>query len=291
MTNMRDSEEVISVLARAAQAMRSAEGRCGATQWLPQRGVLLATGDLHDNLQHLHAVQTLARLDESPDRHVILHELIHGETLTAGVDASYRMLVRVAEMVLQHPKQVHPMLANHELAQAGKWPITKGFGEQVQLFLDGLEWVFGDAATSVSDAVDDFIRAMPLVVRCANGVFCSHSTPAPFEQAQVDLTALDRELTADACAPWEGIAWRFTWGRGQEPESSTAFASALGANLMVCGHAPVEEGAEAVGPSLLLLNSDHARGVAVEISLEHPAPTAEELLSRVHYLALVGLPI
>jgi hypothetical protein len=284
----RDASAVSEVLLAAAECMRSADGRRGATQWIPSRGTLLATGDLHDNLAHLQAVLELARLDASPDHHVILHELIHGESLTGGMDTSYRMLVRVAELVLAYPTQVHPLLANHELAQACKLRISKGSGEQVQLFLDGLDWVFGDEAQQVSDAVDHFIRAMPLAVRTESGLFCAHSTPAPFEVEAFDVGALDRGLDPDRYDDHDGLAWQFTWGRGQTPESSRRVAERLGARLMVCGHAYVEQGAEAVSRELLLLNSDHARGVAVEIPLEGPVPSATELAREAVFLATVG---
>jgi hypothetical protein len=284
----RDAAAVTEVLLAAAESMRTAEGRRGATQWIPSRGTLLATGDLHDNLAHLQAVLELARLDASPDHHVILHELIHGESLTGGMDTSYRMLVRVAELVLAYPTQVHPLLANHELAQACKLRISKGSGEQVQLFLDGLDWVFGDEAQQVSDAVDHFIRAMPLAVRTESGLFCAHSTPAPFEVEAFDVGALDRGLDPDRYDDHDGLAWQFTWGRGQTPESSRRVAERLSARLMVCGHAYVEQGAEAVSRELLLLNSDHARGVAVEIPLAGPLPTATELAREAVFLATVG---
>ncbi|MBM4051220.1 MAG: hypothetical protein FJ270_00525 [Planctomycetes bacterium] len=284
----RDAAAVTEALLSAAECMRTAEGRRGATQWIPSRGMLLATGDLHDNLAHLQAVLQLARLDASPDHHVILHELIHGESLTGGMDTSYRMLVRVAELVLAYPLQVHPLLANHELAQLCKLRISKGAGEQVQLFLDGLEWVFGDEAQQVSDAVDRFILAMPLAVRSANGLFCAHSTPAPFEVESADMSALERELDRAGYADHDGLAWQFTWGRGQTPESSLRVAERLGARLMVCGHAHVEQGAEAVSPELLILNSDHARGVAVEIPLEGPLPPATDLAREAVFLATVG---
>jgi hypothetical protein len=65
-------------------------------------------------------------------------------------------------------------------------------------------------------------------------------------------------------------------------------AERLSARLMVCGHAYVEQGAEAVSRELLLLNSDHARGVAVEIPLAGPLPTATELAREAVFLATVG---
>ena len=70
--------------------------------------------------------------------------------------------------------------------------------------------------------------------------------------------------------------------------NSRRVAQRLGARLMVCGHAYVEQGAEAVSPELLLLNSDHARGVAVEIPLDGTLPSAAELAREAVFLATVG---
>lgn len=285
----RDAAEVIKVLDAAAECMRTAEGRRGATKWIPSRGTLFATGDLHDNIDHLQTILKIADLDRWPHHHIILHELIHGEVSMGGMDTSYRMLVRAAELVVAYPRQVHPLLANHELAQLCKLRISKGAGEQVSQFLDGLEWVFGDQAPHVSDAIDRFILAMPLALRTTSGLFCAHSTPPPYEVESVDVDALDRDLDPMSYDDRDGLAWQFTWGRDQTPESSKRMAERLGAQLMVCGHAHVEYGAEALSPELLLLNSDHARGVVVEILLEGPMPPASELVDEVHYLALIGL--
>ena len=75
-------------------------------------------------------VVELARLDADADHHVILHELIHGERLINCMDFSYRMLGRVAELVLAYPRQVHPLLANHEIAQLTGGGREQGGGQQ-----------------------------------------------------------------------------------------------------------------------------------------------------------------
>jgi hypothetical protein len=55
-----------------------------------------------------------------------------------------------------------------------------------------------------------------------------------------------------------------------------ALAQAWGVKLFVAGHKHVAEGAEAVGARLLLLNSDHERGVVVPFQLDRPVPSALE---------------
>ena len=76
--------------------------------------------------------------------------MIHGERLLNGMDFSYRMLGRVAQLVIDWPDQVHPILANHELAQLTGRGVSKGAGNSVELFNDALEFVFGEGRRSPS---------------------------------------------------------------------------------------------------------------------------------------------
>jgi hypothetical protein len=247
--------------------------RRGCCVHLPPRGRMLATGDLHDHPIHFQKVRAFARLDRA-DHHVVLHELIHGERLTHGADLSWRMLAKVAALRLAHPGQVHPMLANHEIAQAFLQPVSKGAGECTRLFRDGLEWSFGDDCAIVEDAVNAFIRAMPLAVRAANGLMCSHSLPSPMAMRGFDRGVLERALDEADFAPRTGAAWNMTWGRGQTEELVRELAEAWGVSLFVAGHKHVEQGAETPFPRLVLLNSDHERAAVIPFDLAAPAPIA-----------------
>ena len=145
---------VAQLLTRAAEIFRGDPKRRGACVHLGDTGRLLVTGDLHDNPNHFVKVVNFARLDE-PAHHVVLHELIHGERLTHGADMSWRMLAKVARLVEKYPGQVHVMLANHELAQAFNQPVSKGAGENTELFRAGLLCSFGDDAEIVDEAIQD----------------------------------------------------------------------------------------------------------------------------------------
>ena len=83
---LNDPVAVCDLFDRAAEALRSSPYRAGSSVNLPGRGRLLLTGDLHDNPAHFEKIVRLARLGESDDCHVILHEIIHGEMLVNGVD-------------------------------------------------------------------------------------------------------------------------------------------------------------------------------------------------------------
>ena len=278
---------VADLLERAARSMLQDPLRRGCCVHLPAKGRLLATGDLHDHPIHFQKVQAFARLDR-PDHHLILHELIHGERLTHGVDLSWRMLAKTAQLRLEHPGQVHPMLANHEIAQAFRQPVSKGAGENTQLFRDGLDWTFGDEAGVVEQAVENFVRAMPLAVRTGNGLLCSHSLPSPLAMPNFDLGVLDRELRDEDFQVRTGAAWNMTWGRAQTEQLVETLAKAWNVSLFVAGHKHVEDGVEAPFPRLLLLNTDHERASVVPFDLSAPAPTAGEAMLQAVPLAAIG---
>ena len=170
--DFRNAPAVCDLFYEAAKALLEHPGRDGACVNLPSRGRLLATGDLHDNPRHFAAVQTLALLDQSSDHHVTLHELIHGDSLVNNLDLSYRMLCKVARWLVEFPEQVHPLLANHEMCQMTGRGVSKGAGDSVKLFNDGLDYVFGDDSETVAEAISEFISSMPLALKTHGGLLC-----------------------------------------------------------------------------------------------------------------------
>ncbi len=281
--DFRDSAAMVDIFQRAAEKMHSSPLLRGSIVHLPARGRLLATGDVHDFPGHLETIIRLAQLGESPDHHVMLHELIHGERLLNGMDISYRNLAVVAELVNRFPLQVHPLLANHELAQCFRLSVSKGGGDQVAMFDDGLDYVFGDSAEEVATAIREFVLAMPLALRAENGLWCSHSVP---NRLDFDETAFDRTLTAEDYASPLGTAWGFVWGRVQDPEHIAALLKICTSELFIVGHCHAETGIESPAPGLVVINSDHERGVVLYIDLSSPLPSAQELVSHAIPLGL-----
>lgn len=254
---------------------------------LPGRGRLLVTGDLHDNPMNLRTILGLARLDESPDHHVVLHEIIHSERLVNGVDLSHRMLVRVAELIIERPGQVHLLLANHELAQMLGQGVTKGAGNSVELFNHGLEFVFGDDCETVAEAINGFIRALPLALVSESGVLCAHSLPSPRTMKSFDLDVLDRELGGKDYEPGTGSAYLMVWGRGYDEAEIGVLAEHWGVTLFCLGHDHVDKGITMRGQKVIVLNSDHEMGTVVPIELGN-VPSAEEALLHAIRLRSVG---
>ena len=278
-TESRDAEAVQDTLRQAAQTLHQRSCRQGSIDVLPGHGTLLVSGDLHDNPFHFEALLRMARLEEGEDRHLILHELIHGEHLMNGMDFSYRMLLKTADLVRAHPG-VHPMLANHEIAQLMKTRVTKGHGECVTLFRDALEFTFGEHHEVVEQALDEFIAAMALGVRAENGVWCSHSLPGRAVMSSFDPEIVRRPLVASDFEKPKGSAYLMTWGRVFEDVGIDLLAEAWKVQLFCLGHRKVPTGVESEGERLVLVNSDHEGARAFTLILDQSPPSPEECVLR-----------
>ena len=282
---LTDAIEVVALFDRAAEAMLRSPHRAGSAVVLPARGRLLATGDLHDNPNNFAKIIRLARLAESEDHHVILHEVIHGEILVNGVDLSHRMLARIASLVTDYPGQVHILIGNHEMAQLTGQRVSKGAGDNLALFNDGLVFVFGDAWEDVAGAIGRFIRAMPLAARSESGLLCAHSLPRVLDG--FDTAILQRELTDADYVPPDGSAYRMVWGRGWGEREVDALGAQWGTTLFCLGHEHVDNGIAQRGQRAIILNSDHEMGAVIPIDLAR-VPSAEGALRNAVHLA--GIP-
>ena len=287
--DLQNAEAVEDLFRSAAEALRNAPCRKGAVHHLPATGHLLITGDLHDHLDHWHRIMHTAQLDASPENHVLLQELIHGERLVNGMDFSFRMLARVATAVLTWPGQVHPILGNHELAQFTRRPVSKGAGNSVELFEDAVDWVFGDDADAVIEAMDDFFSAMPLGVRTERGLLCTHSLPDAARMSGFDPSVLERELVPEDYQGLTGSAWMLTWGRRHDPDVLDSLADRWNIDMFCIGHQSVPEGIREDGPRLVAINSDHARGVIVPLDLSKD-PSPSTMVSEAVMLQTISVP-
>lgn len=281
----QDPQVVIDVFRQASQANQESVLRRGSTVHLPMQGRLLMTGDLHDHGLNLQRVIQLARLSESLDHHLILHEVIHGERWVAERDLSVLTLAQVAALKLQHPEQVHLLLSNHELAQLGGDGISKGGVNVVEMFNQGIDFLYESSAGAVRDAVHQYIRSLVLAVKCGNGLFASHSLPSEAQLEQFDPHVIDRQPTADDLR-FGGAAYNLVWGRRQTPRVGWTLARQWGVDLFVIGHQPVEAGYKVLDDHVLILASNHDQGAALEVDLGRRY-TMNELVKQIVPLASV----
>ncbi len=279
MGNLPDAVGAIERLDRAAAALRSSPFRRGSAVCLESAGRLLVTGDLHDNPAHLRAIVALARLGDSPAHHLVLHEIVHGDRLVNGLDLSHRMLVRVAELVAAHPAQVHVLLANHELAQMTGKGVSKGGGDSVALFEEGLRFAFGDRGPDVSAAAGRMVRAMPLVLRSEGGLLCAHSLPGSL--AGFDPGVLERPMQERDYQGPGGAAYRMVWGRGWDERLVEALAERWGVRLFCVGHQHIASGIEVRGTRVVILNSDHEQAAVLPLDLARLPSAGEAVLQAV----------
>jgi len=265
--DLQDAEAVCRVLREATEANLTSTLRRGATVELSDEGRLVVTGDMHDHRLNYRKAVRLAALEKDAGHHLLLQELIHSERLINGRDLSYRLSVETAQMQLQYPGRVHVLLSNHELSQAMGEDILKHGISSTEAFLAGLEYVFDEDAERVHEALSDWIKSLPLAVRCANGVFCAHSLPAPRKRPVFDPNVISRQPTEPDLTGPNGSAHLLVWGRNLAQEWADDLASQWGAALFVLGHQPAEMGYEFCGETMLILASDHEHGVALPIDL------------------------
>lgn len=288
--DLKDPGAVCRLFDDGAAACRDAACRQGSVEVIRAPGKLVATGDIHDNPVHLARIVAAAGLDsEDPavlageGAHVTLHEIIHSDRLLNGMDFSYRGLARVAALKAASPERVHPLLANHELAQLMGGLVVKDGVRCVEAFDDALDYQFGDDAPLVRAACKRFIRSMPLALRCVTprgDILCAHSLPGPAMMGRFDPTILERELSDDDLAPRTGSAHMMVWGRKYDADQLEDLVERWGVNLFILGHEHAENGVQVVPPNAVVLNSDHDRGVYLPIDLD-AKPLASEAVGMV----------
>lgn len=273
--DLANAEAVADALRAGAAANRGASCRTGSIDRVEAPGRLIATGDIHDNPINFAKVVEAAGLGDEPagdPSHLTLHEIIHPPTLVGGMDFSYRGLTRVAALKARFPEHVHTLLANHELAQVVGAGIVKNGVRVVEAFNAGVEYVFGEDADVVHDAIREFVLSMPLALRCVcpqGDVLCSHSLPAAAMMGRFDTTILSRDLTPEDYEPRTGSAYLMVWGRGYDHELLEDLTERWGVNLFILGHEHAENGYALVEPNALVLNTDHDRGVYLPLDLSN----------------------
>jgi Calcineurin-like phosphoesterase len=286
-TDLRNPQAVADLFSRAAAVNLQAPLRSGSVIDLPASGTLWMTGDLHDNTTNYQRILKLVQLDANPNNKLILHEVIHGPNLVNGLDLSVRMLAQVADLRCRYPDQVFILQSNHELAQLRNEGILKEGRDTIESFDEGIEFLYAGKADAVRQAMNGYLASLPLAVRCANGIFCSHSIPSNSKMRTFDPTVIDRVPTGDDLAEKGGV-YHMVWGRNHKQATADALAESWGCKQFLLGHQPAEMGCEPQQDTMLILASDHNHGVALPIDLSR-AYDQEQLIQAIVPLASVVL--
>ncbi len=265
------AEQAVETFEAAKEEMMLSPFRGGQVVTLPDQGVVTVSGDLHDHRVNWRKLKHVAALGDDGHRHLVLHELIHGDHFDEqGREDSWITLYEAAELLLDFPEQVHFMLANHDLAQIHGEGISKGGLSVCEAFTAALKRDFGSRYASVEMAITEFLLALPLGVRApAAGVFICHSLPTEEQMDAFDYDVFARDkLEASDYRRRTGPAYQLIWGRGIGPAKAAEFAEALGARIVITGHQPQDRGWKRNGDRHLILASDHARGVCLPLPLD-----------------------
>jgi len=281
------ADELIETLEFAKDENERHPLRAGQTVTLPDEGEVWMTGDLHDHRSNLNKLIQAADLGNNPERHVVLHELIHGDHFDpSGAEDSWISLARAAELKCDFPRQVHFMLANHDLAQIHGEGIMKAGLSVCEAFNSGVKRDFKDQATGVTVAITEFLLSFPLAIRAGNMFFC-HSLPTDEQIKTFDFTIFDRDLTGPDYRRKTGPVYQLIWGRNVSPVGVTAFAQKVRADLIITGHQPQESGYLVNGQQHLILASDHNQGVflPLELGRDYAMP---EVVRRIKKFVAMG---
>src|SRR5687768_8295531 len=171
-----DADQVIETFQTAAEENKLSSLRNEQVVNLPERGEVWMTGDIHDNRTNFAKLTRLADLGNNPERHLILHELIHGDYFDQNhAEGSWLTLAKAAELKCDYPNQVHFLLANHDLAQIHGEGIMKAGLSVCEAFTAGVKRDFKDRCNAINVIITEYLLSLPLAIRTQTGLFFSHS--------------------------------------------------------------------------------------------------------------------
>jgi hypothetical protein len=281
---MPGPEVRLHTLRRATQLFGDTPGRRGRLVELQDVDDVLVAGDLHGNLENFKRLLHRADLANHPRRHLVLQELIHGPFLyPAGGDKSHQLVDLVAALKGQYPRQVHFLLGNHELAQATGRRISKDDRDLNDLFREGVGTAYLHRAPEIYAAYLDLFAVVPLALRTPNSVFLSHSLPGAGHLLEFDPAALERQPSSPADLAPGGSVYALVWDRDVRPETVSTFLGKVGADLLITGHIPCEEGFARPSERHLILDSLGAPAACCLFPADRPL-SPDELASCVQVL-------
>jgi hypothetical protein len=286
-----DADQVVETFGAAGDENKLSPLRKAQVVTLPASGEVWMSGDIHDHRTNYRKFIEAADLANHPNRHIVLHELIHGDHYdAAGCEDSWRLLYQSAELKCNFPNQVHFLFANHDLAQIHGEGIMKAGLSVCEAFNSGVKRDFGDRATLIIVAITEYLLTFPLAIRCpANGILFCHSLPTDTEIKTFDFSVFDREpLRPEDYRRRTGPVYQLIWGRKVTPAGVEEFAHKMNAKIIITGHQPQEMGYATNGEKHLILASDHNQGVFLPIDLDKPYDMSGLIRRLKKFVALGG---
>jgi hypothetical protein len=261
------SADFIDLLLAGIKANEADKCRQHNLVLLPDKGEVVVSGDIHGHRRNFERVVSYANLEKNPDRHLILQEIIHGgpEDEMGGC-LSFDLLIDAVRLKLKFADRVHFILANHDTAFITNSEVMKGGKEMNAAMRIAMRGRFGGKTKDVESALERFLFSQPLAVKCANGIWISHSLPSDRMIEKFDFTIFNRQLKVnDVVRP--NSAYLLTWGRRQSKETIRLFAEKLGVDFFVLGHQVQESGWMSDNEKLIIIDSQHNHGYLLHADL------------------------
>lgn len=280
------ADQTLELLNEAGRLNLECECRHGHVLRLPDFGQVVMTGDLHGYRPGFEALRHFADLNRCPQRHIVLHEIIHvssasRDALSSDHDLSLELLLEALQWKCEFPDQVHFLMGNHDLAQWTNREISKGGSASISWFNAGIAKLYGDRAQEIVESLNQFIASLALMARCPNRMMLSHSLPSPYAMEAFDPNVLYRHFCGSDLLPG-GSVYELLWGRGQIIEELDVLAKMFDVDRFIVGHQSQPEGYARIGERLLILASDHPMGCFLPIDLSKSLPM-DDLEPRIRF--------
>ena len=280
------AQTIIDLLNKSAEANNADKFCRGNLVSLPAQGSLIATGDLHGHRRNFERILSYADLDNNPDRHILLQEIIHGGPQDSRQGClSYKLLFDAARLKLNFPDRVHIIMGNHDTAFISDSRVMKD-GQEMNLSMRlALKREYGANSAEISLAIKQFLLSQPLAVRCQNRIWLSHSLPDDRSGEQFDRQIMDRKLQEEDCKR-PGSAYLFTWGRKHSQSLLNKMAALLDADIFILGHQTQKQGWAKAGDNLVIIASEHNHGCLLPFDLSK-SYTIDQLIDSIVPLASI----
>jgi len=280
-------QTIIDLLSRAIETNNADKFRQGNLLCLPREGSLVISGDMHGHRRNFEKIVAFADLENNPDRHVILQEIIHGGPEDSqGGCLSYKLLFDVVRYKLNFADRVHIVMGNHATAFITDGEVLKNGKEMNRAMRSAIESEFKDNSYEILTVMKQYLLSMPLAARSDTRIWISHSLPADRLADKFDRGIFDRPLEKkDLEKP--GSAYLLTWGRNHSQPLLDKMAELFDVDLFVLGHQAQPQGWSQAGKNLIIIASDHSHGCLMQVDLTK-SYTIEKLIDCIVPLASIA---
>ena len=273
-------QTIVDLLNEGKEANNADKFRRGNVIYLPAGGSLVATGDIHGHRRNFDRIVAFADLDNNPERHIVLQEIIHGGAEdTEGGCLSYKLLFDVVRYKLSFPDRVHIIMGNHDISFINNSDVMRGGKEMNRSMRLALEREFKQDGADITLAISQYLLSQPLAVKCENRIWLSHSLPSDRLADKFDRQVLERPLeNEDMVKP--GSAYLLTWGRKHTQKTLNKMAELLGVDIFILGHQAQPEGWSRASENLIIIASDHNHGclLPAEVGKSYTVETLVEAI-------------